>query len=135
MPNIVEIAVGDGNFKTLVGLLQATGLDEVLEGAGPYTVFAPTDEAFAALPGWLVNFLVNNPPYLKQVLLYHVVPGDLDAEEVVSQGTLTTATGWSVKAREVNGEVYIKKSLVIAPNIEAENGIIHVIDRVLIPWF
>ena len=127
--------MGDGGFKTLVSLLQATGLDEVLSGAGPYTVFAPTDEAFEELPGWLVNFLVNNPAYLKAVLLYHVVPGDLDASEVLSQGTLTTAQGWSVKAREKDGEVFIKKSKVIAPNIGAENGTIHVIDRVLIPWF
>lgn len=135
MPNIVDIAVGDGGFKTLVGVLEATGLDEVLRGAGPYTVFAPTDEAFEALPKWLLNFLVNNPKYLKQVLLYHVVPGDLDASEVLSQGSLGTVQGGTVRARVKDGEVYINSSKVIAPNIEAENGTIHVIDRVLIPWF
>ena len=135
MPSIVDIAVGAGVFETLVGALQATGLDEVLAGDGPFTVFAPTDEAFAKLPGWLLNFLVNNPKYLEQVLLYHVVPGDLDAAEVLDEGSLKTASGRSVKATEKDGNVFINNSKVIGANIEAGNGTIHVIDRVLIPWF
>jgi transforming growth factor-beta-induced protein len=135
MPSIVDIAVADGNFDTLVWALQATGLDEVLDGDGPFTVFAPTDEAFEKLPTWLLNFLVNNPKYLEYVLLYHVVPGDLDASEVISQRKLETASGRDVYPRVYGDTVLINKSKVIVPNIEAENGTIHVIDRVLIPWF
>jgi len=135
MPNIVEIADGAGRFETLVGALQATGLDEVLAGEGPYTVFAPTDEAFEKLPGWLLHFLVNHPKYLEQILLYHVVPGDLDAAEVIDAGSLQTANGRSVKARVKGESVYINRAKVIEANIEAANGTIHVIDHVLIPWF
>ncbi len=135
MPDIVDIAIGAGSFNTLVGALEATGLDEVLRGDGPFTVFAPTDEAFDALPRWLLKFLVNNPKYLEQVLLYHVVAGDLDASEVLAQPSLETVQGRDVKTRLKGDDVYINNAKVIAPNIEAENGTIHVIDRVLIPWF
>ncbi|VGO11596.1 Immunogenic protein MPB70 [Pontiella desulfatans] len=135
MPNVFEIADGAGAFKTLVAALEATGLDDVLKGDGPYTVFAPSDEAFEKLPSWLLNFLVKNPEYLQQVLLYHVVPGDLDASEVLEQGFLRTAQGRSVKATLKKDEVFINRSKVIEANIEASNGTIHVIDSVLIPWF
>lgn len=134
MPDIVDVAVAAG-FDTLVAALQATGLDEVLRGDGPFTVFAPTEEAFEKLPSWLLNFLVHNPKYLEQVLLYHVVPGDLNADEVFAERSLTTASGKKVYPRLKNGTPYINRAKVIAPDIEAENGTIHVIDQVLIPWF
>ncbi len=134
MPDIVEVAIA-AEFETLVWALQTTGLDEVLRGDGPFTVFAPTDEAFEKLPSWLLRFLVNNPKYLEQVLLYHVVPGDLDAEEVFAERSLRTANGRSIYPRLKDGKPFINGSEVIAPNVEAANGTIHVIDKVLIPWF
>jgi transforming growth factor-beta-induced protein len=135
MPDVVDVAVAAGQFNTLVGALQATGLDEVLRGVGPFTIFAPTDEAFEKLPAWLLNFLVKNPEYLKQVLLYHVVSGDLNAEEVLAERSLETLNGRSVRPRVYGDKVYINNATVIAADIEAKNGTIHVIDTVLIPWF
>lgn len=134
MPSIVDIAVGAGNFNTLVGALQATGLDEVLRGDGPFTVFAPTDEAFEKLPKWLLNFLVSNPQYLEKVLLYHVAAGDLQAAEAVEAGSVETLNGNDVKIRTYDGDVYVNNAKVVAADIEAENGTIHVIDRILLPW-
>jgi len=135
MPDIVDVATAAGQFKTLVGALQATELDDVLRGDGPFTVFAPTDEAFEKLPNWLLNFLVNNPKYLEQVLLYHVVSGDLNAGEVLASRSLKTVNGRSVYPRMRGDHVYVNKSKVIAADIEAENGTVHVIDKVLIPWY
>ncbi len=135
MPDIVDIAVGAGNFNTLVGALQATGLDEVLRGDGPFTVFAPTDEAFEKLPRWLLRFLVNNPKYLKQVLLYHVVSGDLDSTEVTGQRKITTINGKTVRPRVYGDKVFINNAKILEADIVAENGTIHLIDRVLLPWF
>lgn len=135
MPDIVDIAIGAGQFDTLVGALRATGLDEILRGDGPFTVFAPTDEAFEQLPSWLLRYLIRNPAYLKQVLLYHVVPGDLSASEVLEQKKLITAQGRAVYLSQNGEDVFINRSKVIAADIEAENGTVHVIDRVLIPWF
>jgi transforming growth factor-beta-induced protein len=135
MPDIVDVAVAAEQFNTLVGALQATGLDEVLRGDGPFTVFAPTDEAFETLPSWLLNFLVNNPKYLEQVLLYHVASGDLNAGEVLGSRSLKTVNGRSVYPRLRGDQVYINNAKVIAADIEAENGTIHVIDKVLIPWY
>jgi len=134
MPDLVDTAIAAGQFSTLLGALQATGLDEALRGDGPFTVFAPTDEAFARLPKWLLNFLVRNPRYLEQVLLYHVVEGDLDAAEVVGQGTLQTLLGQPVRARQRGPNVFINNAKVVAADVEAENGTIHVIDKVLLPW-
>ncbi len=135
MPDIVDIAVGAGNFNTLVGALQATGLDEVLRGDGPFTVFAPTDKAFEKLPRWLLRFLVNNPKYLKQVLLYHVVSGDLDSTEVTGQRKITTINGKTVRPRVYGDKVFINNAKILEADIVAENGTIHLIDRVLLPWF
>jgi transforming growth factor-beta-induced protein len=135
MPDIVDVAEGAGQFETLLYALELTGLDDVLRGDGPFTVFAPTDEAFGALPDWLLSYLIRNPDYLKQILLYHVVAGDLDSGEVLEQGRLKTVQGGTVRARAYEGEVYINRARVLAADVEAENGTIHVINRVLIPWF
>jgi transforming growth factor-beta-induced protein len=135
MPDIVDTAIEAGQFNTLVDLLQTTGLDEVLRGKGPFTVFAPTDEAFSRLPKWLLRFLLRNPRYLEQILLYHVVPGDLDSSEVLSERKIKTVEGRYVYPRSRNGKAYINSAQIIDVDIEAENGTIHVINRVLIPWF
>ncbi|MDF7826826.1 fasciclin domain-containing protein [Pontiellaceae bacterium B12227] len=135
MPDVVDVAEAAGQFKTLLAVLQQTGLDEVLRTDGPFTVLAPTDDAFEKLPGWLLNYLTNNPEYLKQVLLYHVVPGDLTAGEVLENRTLKTVTGRNVHPRYRQGDVYINNAKVIAADIEAKNGTIHVINKVLIPWY
>lgn len=134
MPSIVEIAADAGNFQTLVSALQATGLDEALEGDGPFTVFAPTDEAFEKLPDWLLNFLVNNPKWLERILLYHVVAGDLQASEVIEEKYIKTLNGNSVVSKVKGEEVFINNAKVMSADIEASNGTIHVIDNVLLPW-
>ncbi len=133
-PNIVEVAEGAGSFNTLLAALEITGLDEALAGDGPFTVFAPTDEAFENLPDWLFNFLINNPKYLERVLLYHVVAGDLNASAVTGKRSIETLLGQSVRPYVYNGNAYINRSKVIAADVGASNGTIHVIDKVLIPW-
>ncbi|MFW5748591.1 MAG: DUF4397 domain-containing protein [Chloroflexota bacterium] len=133
-PSIVEIAAGDSRFDTLVTALQVTGLDATLAGEGPFTVFAPTDTAFAALPPGTLDSLIADPSALADVLLYHVVPGRAFAADVVSVSGLGTALGpgLSVTVREdgvfLNGNVEI-----IITDLAASNGVIHVIDAVLIP--
>ncbi len=135
LPDIVTTATEAGDFSTLVELLQATGLDEVLRGEGPFTVFAPTNAAFEALPDWLVNFLVNNPRTLEQVLLYHVVAEDLGAGEVLAERRIKTVQGRSVYVKTRGDDAYINSSKILATDIKASNGTIHVIDKILIPWF
>lgn len=134
MPDIVDIAAAAG-FDTLTAALELTGLDEVLRSDGPFTVFAPTEEAFEKLPPRLLNFLLDHPKYLEYLLLYHVVQGSLNAEEVFAERSLKTASGRKVYPRVIKGRPYINCSAVIEADIEASNGTIHVIDRVLIPWF
>jgi uncharacterized surface protein with fasciclin (FAS1) repeats len=135
MPDIVDTAVGAGQFETLVAALQATGLDEALRGEGPFTVFAPTDEAFDRLPSWLLNFLLRRPHLLKQVLLYHVVSGDLNSSEVLAESSIETLQGRSVRPSLKGDDAYINNAKLIGLDVEASNGTIHIIDRVLIPWF
>ncbi|WP_372794017.1 fasciclin domain-containing protein [Pontiella sp.] len=134
MPDIVDIAAAAG-FDTLTAALELTGLDEVLRSDGPFTVFAPTEEAFEKLPPRLLNFLLDHPKYLEYLLLYHVVQGSLNAEEVFAERSLKTVSGRKVYPRVIKGRPYINRSAVIEADIEASNGTIHVIDRVLIPWF
>jgi transforming growth factor-beta-induced protein len=130
--SIVEIAVGNPDFSTLVAAVQAAGLVDALEGEGPFTVFAPTNEAFAALPDGVLDDLLGDPEALAQVLLYHVVPGDLRAAEVLSSSSLTTLQEGQVSvdgsSATLNGN-----SGIVATDIVASNGVIHVIDAVLIP--
>ena len=134
-PSIVEIALNDGRFDILVGALAAVELDAVLESEGPFTVFAPTDAAFEKLPKWLFNWLVNNPRYLKAILLYHVVAEDLQAEDVIQSGYIKTVSGRYIKPRVNRADIFINQAKVIDADIDAGNGTIHVIDSVLIPWF
>ena len=132
MSNIVETATAAGSFKTLVAAVQAAGLGDTLSGPGPFTVFAPTDEAFAELPAGTVEGLLRDIPKLTQILTFHVVPGKLMAADVVKLTSAKTVQGQTVTIDAKNG-VKINDAKVITPNIEADNGVIHVIDRVILP--
>jgi len=133
--SIAEIAVEDGRFTTLVTALDAAGLVETLSSEGEYTVFAPTDDAFAALPEGTVASLLEDPEgALKDILLYHVAAGVVPAETVVTLDSATTLQGEDVTVTVIDGEVFLNDIVkVLITDIEASNGVIHVIDAVLIP--
>ena len=133
--DIVDTAVGAGSFKTLVAAVQAAGLVETLKGAGPFTVFAPTDEAFAKLPAGTVESLLKpeNKEKLVAVLTYHVVPGKVMAADVVKLTEAPTVQGSKAKVKVVDGTVMIDNAKVVKTDIETSNGVIHVIDAVILP--
>jgi transforming growth factor-beta-induced protein len=133
--DIVDTAVADGRFKTLVAAVTAAGLVDTLKGAGPFTVFAPTDDAFAKLPAGTVESLLKaeNLEQLKNILLYHVVAGKVMAADVVKLTTAMTLQGTNVTIKIDGDKVYINDAQVIITDIETLNGVIHVIDMVLIP--
>jgi transforming growth factor-beta-induced protein len=130
--NIVQTAIAAGQFKTLVKAVEAAGLAGTLSGKGPFTVFAPTDEAFAKLPEGALDGLLKNPEALKSVLLYHVVPGKVMAADVVKLKAAKTALGQSVTIDTSNG-VRVENAEVVKADIAASNGVIHVIDTVIMP--
>jgi len=132
--DIVDTAVAAGNFSTLAAALDAAGLVETLKGEGPFTVFAPTDDAFAALPEGTVDELLlpENRDQLVAILTYHVVSGAVMSDQVVTMDEATTVQGSSVAIDASNG-VMINDATVIQADIEASNGVIHVIDKVLMP--
>ena len=131
---IVEIAAGNPSFSTLVTAVKAAGLAETLSGKGPFTVFAPTNEAFAALPKGTLEKLLKpeNRDALSKVLTYHVVPGDLMAKDLRS-GKVATVEGSSVSVQVHGKTVSVNDANVVKADIDAKNGVIHVIDRVLLP--
>ena len=131
--DIVDIAVADGRFTKLVTAVQAAGLAETLKQEGPLTVFAPTDDAFAKLPEGTFESLANNIPALKDILLYHVVAGKVMAADVVKLTSADTALGKPVTVAVKDGSVFVNESQVVITDIEASNGVIHVIDTVLLP--
>ena len=133
--DIVDTAVAAGSFNTLAAALEAGGLVETLKGDGPYTVFAPTDEAFAKLPEGTLEMLLlpENKDKLVEILTYHVVAGKVTAVEVVTLQTATTANGSDVAIRVVDDTVFINDSRVVATDIGASNGVIHVVDTVILP--
>jgi transforming growth factor-beta-induced protein len=131
--NIVETAVAAGQFKTLASLLDRAGLVNTLATGGPFTVFAPTDAAFAKLPKSTLDSLAANPAKLRAVLLYHVVSGAVPAKDVVELRTAKTLNGASVRIRVTGGSVRVDAARVTTADVMASNGVIHVIDRVLIP--
>ena len=131
--DIVDTAVAAGNFTTLVSAVKAAGLAETLKGPGPFTVFAPTDEAFAKLPAGAVDALLKDPTKLKQVLLYHVVPGKVMAADVMKMKTAKTAQGGSLAIHAMGGKVMVDKAEVVKTDIDCDNGVIHVVDSVLMP--
>ncbi len=134
MKSILETAVADGRFTTLVAAVKAAKLDTVLAGPGPFTVCAPTDDAFKKLPAGTVEGLLKDPEgKLKQILLYHVVSGKVMAADVMKLTSATTVQGGTVTIAVKDGNVMINESTVIIPDIECSNGVCHAIDAVLIP--
>lgn len=130
--DLVGVAEQAGAFTTLMTALKAAGLVDTLKGPGPFTVFAPTDEAFEQLPEGTVAKLLGDLPRLRRVLLYHVVPGALMAGEVVKLKTATTAMGQSITIDTANG-ARVNDATIVKTDIGAANGVIHVINRVLLP--
>jgi uncharacterized surface protein with fasciclin (FAS1) repeats len=131
--NIVQTAAAAGQFKTLIKLVKLAGLGGALAGKGPLTVFAPTDAAFAKVPASTVAALEHNRAKLRAVLLYHVVQGKITAAQLVKRHSVKTLNGQSLSVRVKNGVVTVGGVRVIKTNIGASNGIIHVINGVLIP--
>jgi len=131
--DIVTTAVNAGQFKTLASLLQSAGLVDTLKGPGPFTVFAPTDAAFAKVPKATLDALAADPAKLKAVLLYHVVAGSVPAADVVKLTSAKTVNGASVSIKVQGSTVMVNDANVVTPDVMASNGIIHVIDTVLLP--
>jgi uncharacterized surface protein with fasciclin (FAS1) repeats len=131
--DIVDTAVEAGSFTTLAKALQTAGLVETLKGAGPFTVFAPTDEAFAKLPAGTIESLLNDPEKLKQILLYHVVPGRVLAKDVMRVKSAKTAEGSSIRVTASKAGVMVDNANVVKTDIITSNGVIHVIDAVILP--
>jgi uncharacterized surface protein with fasciclin (FAS1) repeats len=133
--DIVDTAVSAGSFKTLAKALQAADLVDTLKGAGPFTVFAPTDEAFAKLPAGTLESLLKpeNKAKLQRILTYHVVPGKVMAADVVKLGSAKAVSGDTLTITVRNGGVTIDQARVVKTDVAAANGVIHVIDAVILP--
>lgn len=133
--DIVDTAVGAGSFETLVTAVSKAGLVETLKGKGPFTVFAPTDEAFGKLPAGTVEELIKpeNKEKLTAILTYHVVPGKVTAKDVVKLSEAKTVQGSSVDIKVDDGKVYVAGAQVVKADIHTSNGVIHVIDTVMLP--
>lgn len=132
MADIVDTAVNAGSFTTLVAAVQAAGLVDTLKGAGPFTVFAPSDDAFAKLPTGTVDALLKDIPKLTKILTYHVVSGKVMAADVVKIKSAKTVEGSEVKIDASSG-VKINNATVTTPDVACDNGVIHIIDTVLMP--
>ena len=130
--DIVDTAVSAGQFNTLVQAVKAAGLVDTLKGDGPFTVFAPTDAAFAKLPAGTIEALLNDKQKLTQILTYHVVPGKVTAAQV-KPGDVKTVQGQSLRVRADGGTVMVNNARVTKTDIMASNGVIHVIDTVVLP--
>jgi uncharacterized surface protein with fasciclin (FAS1) repeats len=131
MADIVDIAVSAGAFNTLVAAVQAAGLVETLKSPGPFTVFAPNDEAFAKLPPGTITTLLQNIPQLTRILTFHVVPGKLMKEDLAKLGSVISVEGSDIRIDCSDG-FEVKNATVVAADIEADNGVIHVIDNVIL---
>jgi uncharacterized surface protein with fasciclin (FAS1) repeats len=130
--DIVDTAVAAGKFNTLVKAVKAAGLADTLKGDGPFTVFAPTDEAFAKLPAGTVESLLNDKEKLAQILTYHVVPGKVMSTDVTT-GAVQTVQGQPLNVMVDNGAVTVNDAQVVQADVTASNGVIHVIDSVVLP--
>lgn len=131
--DIVDTAIAAGQFKTLVKLVQEAELVDALRGKGPFTVFAPTDEAFAKLPKSKVEALLKDKEALRRVLLYHVVSGKVMASDVTKLRSAKTLQGQNIRIRVRNNTVYVNDAKVVKADIVCTNGVIHVIDKVILP--
>jgi len=132
MKNIVETAIDAGSFNTLVAAVKAAGLVETLSGKGPFTVFAPTDEAFAKLPEGTVESLLKDKAKLTSILTYHVVSGKVMSKDVMNLKKAKTVQGQDIKIDTKSG-VKVNNANVVKTDIETSNGVIHVIDTVILP--
>ena len=133
--DIVDTAGAAGDFETLLTAAEAAGLVETLKGDGPFTVFAPTDDAFAALPEGTVESLLQpeNKEQLVEILTYHVVPGEVMSSDIGGETSATTVQGAELTANLTGDAVMIEEATVVTPDVTASNGVIHVIDTVLMP--
>jgi uncharacterized surface protein with fasciclin (FAS1) repeats len=131
MPDIVDIAVSNDNFKTLVAAVQAANLVDTLKSPGPFTVFAPNDAAFAKLPPGTITTLLQNIPQLARILTYHVVPGKLMQSDLEKMGTVTSVEGSPIPI-DCSDNFEVKNATVLMADIEADNGVIHVLDNVIL---
>jgi uncharacterized surface protein with fasciclin (FAS1) repeats len=131
--NIVQTAVAAGQFKTLASLLKTAGLAKTLQGKGPFTVFAPTDAAFAKVPKSTLAALGKDKAKLRAVLLYHVASGKVGSARVVKLTSVKTLNGAPVRIKVSGGKVYVGGARVVTPDVKASNGVIHVINKVLLP--
>ncbi|MEH1789137.1 MAG: fasciclin domain-containing protein [Nostoc sp.] len=132
MPDIIDTAINAGTFNTLVTAITTAGLDTALKGSGPFTVFAPTDEAFSKLPSGTVEALLEDVIELRKVLEYHVVAQKIVAVDLAQLSEVTTTQGTDLKIDSKNG-VKVNDATVVTPDVSADNGVIYVIDQVLIP--
>lgn len=133
--DVFDVAAASGDFNTLVAAIQAADLVDTLKSDGPFTVFAPTDEAFSALPAGTIEYLLKpeNKDELVAILTYHVVPGRVTASDVVKIDSADTVNGQAIVVTAENGFVRINEATVISADIDASNGVIHVIDEVILP--
>lgn len=131
--NIAEVAQSAGNFQTLLAAAEAAGLVATLTDGGPFTVFAPTDDAFAALPAGAVDAILADTELLTRVLTYHLVAGELDASEVLARSEIETLNGGFLSIRSEGGAAFVNDARITATDVPASNGVIHVIDGVLLP--
>lgn len=131
MPDIVDIAVGAGSFQTLVTAVQVANLVDALKSPGPFTVFAPNDDAFAKLPPGTITTLVQNVPQLTRILMFHVVSGKFMKADLAKLGSVTSLEGSPIKIDCSDG-FEVKNATVVAADIEADNGVIHVLDTVIL---
>jgi len=132
MPNLVETAINAGSFNTLVKAVEAANLVDTLKSPGPYTIFAPIDEAFAKLPEGTLDTLLQDIPKLKKILTYHVVSGDVRSDNLVELKEVPTMEG-SVLAIDTSSGYKVNQAIIVKPDILADNGVIHVIDSILMP--
>ncbi len=133
MSDLVETAVKAGNFQTLVKAIEVTALGDTLKSPGPFTVFAPTDDAFAELPEGTLDSLLQNIPKLKRIVAYHVAFGDVRSDDLVQIEEAETVEGSVLAIESADGKVKVNDANVLKTDILTDNGVIHVIDKVLIP--
>ena len=131
--DIVDTAASAGSFTTLLAAVRAAGLEETLRGAGPFTVFAPTDAAFSKLPDGTVEALLKDREKLRSILTYHVVAGRVTAADVVKLDRAATVNGASVEIRTKDGAVMVDEATVVTADVMASNGVIHVVDTAIVP--
>ena len=131
--DIVDVAIANGSFTTLITAVQAAGLVDTLKSEGPFTVFAPTDAAFSKIPVSTLTSLLNDKETLAGILTYHVVAGKVMANDVVTLSEATTIQGQKVQIKVESGKVYIDNAEVVITDVVASNGVIHVIDTVILP--